>query len=175
MRGGRLTWERRPSGPSPPSTHGSGNTHFLTKYRDQVVMARAVKVRGQGRRPRAVKQEEQLSSSVERRGKKSVSNLINEETNAYREGTNEEIRILIEEWEANLNRQASTTKIETEDWCTMVSNPRHTHGWVTQSKQTLYLYWIMKSLPGKALEKILVSTSTTVQDFPNYKQDFQKL
>jgi len=33
----------------------------------------------------------------------------------------------------------------------------------------------MNSLLGKALEQILVSMATTVQDFANYKQDFQKL
>lgn len=33
----------------------------------------------------------------------------------------------------------------------------------------------MKSLMDKAMEQISVSMATVVQDFPSYKQDFQKL
>lgn len=50
-------------------------------------------------------QEEQPSSSSDReRGYKSVANIIKDTTNAFCEGTNEEIRHLIEEWEVDLNR-----------------------------------------------------------------------
>lgn len=75
-----------------------------------------------------VEQVDEPNSSNGRRGKKLVVNLINEATTTYKEGTSKEIKRLIEEWEANLNRQANATKIEMEDWCMLVLDPGHTRG-----------------------------------------------
>lgn len=51
----------------------------------------------------------------------------------------------------------------------------HTRGKVTQFKYIMYLYWLTKSILGKTMGQISVSMATVVQDFHNYKQDFQKL
>lgn len=59
---------------------------------------------------------------------KVVSSFINDATNGSREGTNEEIRRLIEEWEPSQNHQTSTTDIEMEDWEAMVPDLGNTHG-----------------------------------------------
>ena len=74
-----------------------------------------------------------------------------------------------------MNCQAGSTDIKMENWRAMVPDPRHTCGQVTQLKKTLYLYWNMKSLLGKALEYISISVETEVQEFHSYKQDFQKI
>lgn len=110
---------------------GFVNSNFFTRLRDCVAMARALKARGRGRRPQVVEQADEPSSSSWRRGKKPVVNLVNEATTTYREGTSKEIKRLIEEWEANLNRQANATKIEMEDFHMLVSDPGHTRGRVT--------------------------------------------
>lgn len=86
-------------------------------------------------------------------GRKSVAKLINEVALEYGEGTSKDMRRLIEEWEVDLNHEASATEIEMEDLGILMRDPRHTQGQVTQFKQTLYLYWLMKSLLGKAMEK----------------------
>ena len=39
----------------------------------------------------------------------------------------------------------------------------------------LYQYWLMKSLLGKAMEKISVGMVVTVQGLPNYKKDMEKI
>ena len=84
-------------------------------------------------------------------GKKSVEHLIIEVTKAYREEMDEGIRKLLEEWEEEI-KQGSETKEYMDNWRTLVLDPGNTCGRITQFKQTLYMYWLMKSLLGKAME-----------------------
>lgn len=107
-------------------------------------------------------QENEPRSSRGRCDRKPVANLINEVASTSREGINEEISRLIEEWEAHMNHKESATEIEMEDWKILVPVPGHSRGRVIQFKQTLYLYWLMKSLLGKAIEKISMSMATTI-------------
>lgn len=70
----------------------------------------------------------------------------------YHEGTLKEIWNFIEEWEAELNKQPGNMETDVKEAREMVSGSKNTHGGVTQYKQTLFLYWSMKSLLGKALK-----------------------
>ena len=87
---------------------------------------------------------------------------------AYHESTEEEIRPLIEEWEASFNRRAELMDIEAEDLRDLVPNPGKNRGRLTQFKHTLFLYWSMKGILGKALEHVNVSMATDVHKFQNY-------
>lgn len=49
-----------------------------------------------------------------------------------------------------------------DNWRTLVSDAGNTHGRITQFKQTMYLYWLMKSLVGKAMEQISVGMAVIV-------------
>ena len=64
---------------------------------------------------------------------------------------------------------------ETDNWRTLVPDPGNTHGRIKQFKQTLYLYWLVKSLLGKAMEHISVGMAVTLQGMPNYKKDMEKI
>lgn len=57
----------------------------------------------------------------------------------------------------------------------MVLDPGTTRGRITKLKHTLYLYFLMKSLLGKALEQIFVGMAVTMQGLPNYKKDMEKI
>lgn len=72
-------------------------------------------------------------------GRKSVERLISESTGAYREGTNQEIQTLLEEWEAEV-KQESEADTELKDWRVLVPDLGNTRGRITQFKRTLYLY-----------------------------------
>ena len=65
--------------------------------------------------------------------------------------------------------------IEAEDRHELVPDPGQTRGKLTQFKHTLYLYWLMKEILEKALEHVVVSMATVVQEFPNYQNEFDKI
>lgn len=115
-------------------------------------MARTAKSRGRGKKPWGIEQLNELSSSGANRDRNPITNLINESSVAYQLGRSEEIRRLIEEWEVDMKRQESAIEIEMEHWKILVLDTGHTHGRVTQFKHTLYVYWLMKCLMGKAME-----------------------
>ena len=70
---------------------------------------------------------------------------------AYHEGTIASIQKLLEEWEEDV-KNGSETEEEMDNQRTLVLDPGNTCGKITQFKQTLYLYWLMKSLLGEAME-----------------------
>lgn len=72
-------------------------------------------------------------------------------------------------------KQDSATDEEIEDWRTLFLDPNNTRSRIAQFKETLYLYWLIKSLLGKAMEHISVGKDVSVQGMLNYKQEFQKL
>ena len=49
-----------------------------------------------------------------------------------------------------------------ENLRTLILNPGNTCGRISQFKKTLYLYWLMKSLLGKAMEQISVGMEVIV-------------
>lgn len=81
----------------------------------------------------------------------------------------------MEEWEVVLNMHADKMEINVEYWQGILLDPGNIWGCITQFKQTLFLYWSMKSILVKFLEQISVGMTATIQDFPKYKQVFQKL
>lgn len=80
----------------------------------------------------------------------------------------------MEDWKEEV-KQESDTKEELENWRMLVPDPGNTIGRITQFKQTFYLYHLMKSLLGKAMEQIFVGMVVTVQGLPNYKKDMEKI
>lgn len=57
----------------------------------------------------------------------------------------------------------------------MVPNPGNTRCRITQFKHTLYLYFLMKSMLGKAMEQISMGMALTLQGLPNYRKDMEKI
>ena len=60
---------------------------------------------------------------------------------------------------------------EMEAWREVFPDLGNTKGRLTQFKHTLYLYWLIKSLMGKAMEQLSMGVAMTLQDMPNYKKD----
>lgn len=99
-----------------------------------------------------------------------VEHLITEAAEAYHEGTDEGIQKLLEEWEEEI-KQGNEIEEDMENWRTLVLDPGNPRGRITKFKQTLYLYWLMKNLLGKAMEQISVGMAVSLQGMPSYKQD----
>lgn len=78
----------------------------------------------------------------------------------------------MEDWEEEIKKESETEE-EMENWRTLVPNPGNTRGRITQFKQTIYLYYLMKSLIRKAMDKIYVGMVVIVQGLPNYKKDME--
>jgi len=62
----------------------------------------------------------------------------------------------------DVGKQGSKTKEDIDKWRTLAPNPGNTCGRITQFKQVLYLYWLMKSLSGQAMEQIFVGMVVTL-------------
>lgn len=86
---------------------------------------------------------------------KSMERIIREAFEAYHEGTEEGIQKILDEWEEEV-KQGSEIEEDMDDQSKLVSDPSNTRGQIMQFKQTLYLYWMMKSVLGKAMESTLV-------------------
>jgi len=104
-----------------------------------------------------------------------VVNIINEVAEAYHNDSDKEIRQLIEKWEADLNRHTGYKEIEAEDWRVLVPVPGHTCDRIKQFKHTLFLYWSMKGIMGKALEQISLNMVVAMHTFSDYKREFHKI
>ena len=81
----------------------------------------------------------ELGPSDAQRGMKSIKRLISEAKIAHREGINEEISKLLEDWEEEV-KQESEVDTKLDDWRVLIPEPRNTRGKITQFKKTLYLY-----------------------------------
>ena len=57
-----------------------------------------------------------------------MSNLVQEAAIAYVDGTKGEIKLLIVEWEEDINHQESMEAASMEDWKLLVPDSRHTRG-----------------------------------------------
>lgn len=55
----------------------------------------------------------------------------------------------------------------------MVPDPGNTGGLIMQLKQTLYLYFLMKSLLGKAMEQLSMGMVVTKQGLPSYEKNME--
>ena len=84
-------------------------------------------------------------------GRKLVKRLISEAAEAYCTGIDQVIQKKLDEWEEEV-KQDNETNAKMDDWRNLVRDPGNTRVRITQFKQTLYLYWLMKILLGKAME-----------------------
>jgi len=83
----------------------------------ETAKVRSPSSRGRSRRTRGASAVGHPSSSWGRtRGRKPISSIINDAVTTYHEDTSKEIRKLMEEWEADLNRQVGIMEIDVEDW-----------------------------------------------------------
>lgn len=100
-----------------------------------------------------------------------MENIISEAVEAYHEGTDEGIWKLLEEREEEVKHE---NKIEEDmdELRTLVPDSGTLKGRITQFKHTLYLYWLMKILMGKAMEQISVGMTVSIQGMPSYKHEF---
>lgn len=78
-------------------------------------MARPAKTQGRDKRPREIKPDIKPNPSGSQWRRKYVKSLINEVETAYWEGTNEEVRRLLEEWKVDLKRLESEIEMELVD------------------------------------------------------------
>jgi len=89
---------------------------------------------------------------------------------AYVWGMIGEIKWFIIEREENIKQEASVEVVDMEDWTILIPVLRHRRGRDMQ-KKSISLYFLMKFLSGKAMEKI---SMIFVYDIPTYKKYFQR-
>lgn len=139
VRHGSVSWKMGASGLGlPPMQVTRLVTTSTTKCRCKAMVssattkARSPPSRGHSRRTReALVTGHSNRSRGRMQARKPVSSIINDVGTAYHEGTSEEIRQLMEEWEADLNRQTDMMEIDKEDLRAMVLEPGHTRGRIT--------------------------------------------
>lgn len=64
---------------------------------------------------------------------------------------------------------------EMEEWKDHILDPRNTKGRLSQFKQTLHLYWLMKRLVGKSMDQVSMDMALIIRDMPDYKKDLQTI
>lgn len=62
-----------------------------------------------------------------------------------------------------------------EDWVYLLPDPGHTRGLMTLYKQSLHVYWVMKRLMAKAIEKIALEMAELSQGIPNLKKELKNI
>ena len=87
-----------------------------------------------------------------RRGRRTTQSVVQEATQAYQEGTNEDIRRIIQNLESEVLEEQSAS--ETEEWTEMIRDPGNTRGKLTLYRQSLHIYWVLKCLLAKAMEQV---------------------
>lgn len=132
-------------------------------------MASTTRGHGHDRRGSTHRANKRSSMLEGRMGCKPLEHLIAKATTTYWDEMDEGNRKLIDDWEAEI-KQGSEPEEEIDDWRTMVPDPWNTRGRITQFKHTLYLYFLMKRLLGKAMEHISMGMSVTMQGLPSYKK-----
>lgn len=75
---------------------------------------------------------------------------MQEAEKAYNEGTDIDIRRIIQELEANAMQEDSEP--EMEDWGNLIPDLGNTRGRLSLYKQALHVYWVLKRLLAKAME-----------------------
>ena len=106
--------------------------------------------RGHGRRGREEPQGANPGTPEPRYGRNPLERLIHEAMTPYRVRTDVGIRKILEDWEEQIKEEVDSEE-EMESWQEVISDPGDMRGRLTQFNQNLYLYWLMKSLMGKAM------------------------
>lgn len=79
-----------------------------------------------------------------------MRHMVQEAEKAYNEGTDADIRRIIQELEANAMQEDSEP--EMEDWGNLIPDLGNTRGRLSLYKQALHVYWVLKRLLAKAME-----------------------
>lgn len=97
--------------------------------------------------------------------------VVQEAIRAYREGTSEDIRRIIQDMEANLREEQSDS--ETEEWAEMIRDSGNTWGRMTLYRQSLHIYWVLKCLLAKVLEQVVKEMVEISNGMPNLQKEIK--
>lgn len=92
---------------------------------------------------------------------------------AYNEGTNEDIRKIIQELENNVLQEPYDP--EMEEWSTLLPDLGNTRGRLSQYEQALHVYWVVKRLIAKAMEQVVDEMIEIAQGIPNLRREMKNL
>lgn len=99
--------------------------------------------RGRGRPRHAERAENDVQAPIKwKRGRRTVDQMAREVENVYNSEANEDIRKIIENMEKSVLEEASDPELY--DWCSLLSDPGNTRGHLSQYKQALHIFWVMK-------------------------------
>lgn len=100
-----------------------------------------------------------------------MPNISMQRAHTYNTGIPAQVKQHIVAWEAYLNQWVEN-EVQLEDWRLLVPDLGHTRGRLTQYKQRVHLYWMMKSIVARA---IMNSTGSIKSDpgFLEIQKEFQ--
>lgn len=98
---------------------------------------------------------------------------MHEAKKAYIEGTDEDIRNLIQELVSNV--MEGYLEPEMEEWGNLIPDPRNTRECLTLYKTTLHVYWVLKHLLAKEMEQVTEEMAKLTQGMPNMKREINNL
>lgn len=138
-------------------------------------MARSGRGRGRGGRGRP-RQETQggriaNSSGGPCRGRRTTLTAVQEAARAYQEGTDEDIRRIIQNMESSILEEQWGS--ETEEIAEEVTDPGNTRGRMTLYRQYLHIYWVLKRLLAKALEQGAKEMAELANGVPNIQKEMK--
>lgn len=98
---------------------------------------------------------------------------VHEVARAYREGTDADIRQLMQEMEDSVMEEDLEPKVE--EWVDIVANLGHTRSRMMLYRQALHVYWVMKHSLARTLEQVAGEMAEIAQGMPNLKKDMKNL
>ena len=102
-----------------------------------------------------------------------MRHMVQEAEKAYNEGTDVDIRRIIQEPEANEMQEDSEP--EMEDWGNLIPDPGNTRGRLSLYNQALHVYWVSKRLLARAMEQVAVKMAEMAQGIPNLRREMKNL
>lgn len=134
--------------------------------------------RGRGGRGLSRQRNQEYSPTTapnsQRRGRISTLTAVQDAAGAYREGTDDDIRHIIQEMEANVMEEQSDSEIE--EYAEVIRDPGNTRGRLRLYRKTLHIYWVLKCLLAKALEQVareMVEISQGMLNLQKEMKNFQ--
>jgi len=114
---------------------------------------------------------EERDAGPAKRPRRTMERRIRKAEWAYQQDTDPRIRRIIQ----NLEEEAihGHSDSEMDDWLFTVHDPGITRGRISLLKQYLHIYWVMKRLLAKALEKVASEMTEIAQGGPDMKREFQ--
>jgi len=105
------------------------------------------------------------------RGRRTIQTVVQEATQAYQEGTNEDIRRIIQNLESGVLKEQSSS--ETEEWAELIKDPGNTRGRMTLYRESLHIYWMLKCLLAKAMEQVATEMTEIANRVPNLQKEMK--